>query len=33
MPPEAVASAIAFAIEQPDDIDVSEIVLRSTAQA
>lgn len=33
MPPEAVANAIAFAIEQPDDVDVSEIVIRSTAQA
>ena len=32
MPPEAVARAIAFAIEQPDDVDVSEIVIRPTAQ-
>nr|WP_082587995.1 SDR family NAD(P)-dependent oxidoreductase [Paenibacillus sp. Soil724D2] len=32
MPPEAVARAIAFAIEQPDDIDVNEIVIRPTAQ-
>ena len=31
MPPEAIARAIAFAIEQPDDIDVSEIVVRPTA--
>lgn len=31
MPPEAVARAIAFAIEQPADIDVSEIVVRPTA--
>ncbi len=32
MPPEAVARAIAFAIEQPDDIDVGEIIVRPTAQ-
>jgi NADP-dependent 3-hydroxy acid dehydrogenase YdfG len=32
MPPEAVARAIAFAIEQPDGIDVGEIVVRPTAQ-
>lgn len=32
-PPEAVARAIAFAIEQPDEVDVGEIVVRSTAQA
>jgi NADP-dependent 3-hydroxy acid dehydrogenase YdfG len=29
--PEAVARAIAYAIEQPDDVDVSEIVVRPTA--
>jgi NADP-dependent 3-hydroxy acid dehydrogenase YdfG len=33
MPPEAVARTIAYAIEQPDDIDVGEIVVRPTAQA
>jgi NADP-dependent 3-hydroxy acid dehydrogenase YdfG len=33
MPPAAVARAIAFAIGQPDDIDVREIVIRPTAQA
>lgn len=33
MPPEAVARAIAFAIEQPDEIDVGEIIIRPTAQA
>ncbi|MGH2937910.1 MAG: SDR family oxidoreductase [Solirubrobacterales bacterium] len=33
MPPEAVARAVAFAIEQPADIDIGEIVIRSTAQA
>jgi len=33
MPPEAVARAIAFAIEQPADIDVGEVVVRPTAQA
>ncbi len=32
MPPEAIARAIAFAIEQPADIDVNEIVIRPTAQ-
>lgn len=30
--PEAIARAIAFAIEQPADVDVSEIVVRPTAQ-
>jgi NADP-dependent 3-hydroxy acid dehydrogenase YdfG len=33
MPPEAIARAIAFAIEQPADIDVGEIVVRPTAQS
>jgi NADP-dependent 3-hydroxy acid dehydrogenase YdfG len=33
MPPDAIARAIAFAIEQPADIDVNEIVIRPTAQA
>jgi NADP-dependent 3-hydroxy acid dehydrogenase YdfG len=32
MPPEAVARAVAFAIEQPDGVDVGEIVIRPTAQ-
>ncbi len=32
MPPDAVARAVAYAIEQPINIDVSEIVIRSTAQ-
>jgi len=32
MPPEAIARAIAFAIEQPTTIDVSEIIVRPTAQ-
>ncbi|WP_106478886.1 SDR family oxidoreductase [Phytohalomonas tamaricis] len=31
--PEAVARAIAFAIEQPADVDVSEIIVRPTASA
>jgi len=31
--PEAIARAIAFAIEQPYEVDVSEIVVRPTAQA
>jgi NADP-dependent 3-hydroxy acid dehydrogenase YdfG len=30
--PSSVARAIAFAIEQPDDVDVSEIAVRPTAQ-
>ncbi|WP_043475091.1 SDR family oxidoreductase [Kitasatospora sp. MBT66] len=33
MPPSAVASAVAYAIEQPEGIDVGEIVVRPTAQA
>ena len=33
MPPEAVARAIAYAIEQPSDIDVGEVVIRPTAQS
>lgn len=32
LPPEAVARAIAFAIEQPDGVDVGDIVVRPTAQ-
>ncbi len=32
MPPRAVADAIAFAIEQAEQVDVSEIVIRPTAQ-
>jgi NADP-dependent 3-hydroxy acid dehydrogenase YdfG len=31
MPPDAIARAIAFAIEQPADVDVSEVVVRPTA--
>jgi NADP-dependent 3-hydroxy acid dehydrogenase YdfG len=31
--PDAVARAIRFAIEQPDDVDINEIVLRPSAQA
>ena len=30
--PEAIARAVAFAIEQPADVDVGEIVVRPTAQ-
>lgn len=33
IPPEAIARAIAFAIEQPAEVDVGEIVVRPTAQA
>ncbi|MFD1775064.1 SDR family oxidoreductase [Paenibacillus rhizophilus] len=32
MTPDAIARAIAYAIEQPNDIDVNEIVIRPTAQ-
>jgi NADP-dependent 3-hydroxy acid dehydrogenase YdfG len=31
-PPSAVARAVAFAIEQPDGVDVGEIIVRPTAQ-
>lgn len=33
MPPSAVARAMVYAIEQPEDIDVGEIIVRPTAQA
>jgi len=33
IPPEAIARAIAFAIEQPANVDVGDIVVRPTAQA
>lgn len=32
IPPEAVAGAIAFAVEQPDSVDVNDMVVRPTAQ-
>jgi NADP-dependent 3-hydroxy acid dehydrogenase YdfG len=32
MPPSAIARAIAYAIEQPEGVDVGEIVVRPTAQ-
>ena len=32
LPPEAIARAIAFAIEQPANVDVGEIIVRPTAQ-
>ncbi len=31
--PEAIARAIAFAIDQPDDVDVGDIIVRPTAQS
>jgi NADP-dependent 3-hydroxy acid dehydrogenase YdfG len=31
IPPEAIARAIAYAVEQPADVDVSEIIVRPTA--
>jgi NADP-dependent 3-hydroxy acid dehydrogenase YdfG len=33
MPPSAVAAAVGFAIEQPAGIDISEVVVRPTAQS
>jgi NADP-dependent 3-hydroxy acid dehydrogenase YdfG len=33
MPPDAIARAIAFAIEQPASVDVGEVVVRPTAQS
>lgn len=33
MPPDAIARAIAYAIEQPAGVDVGEIVVRPTAQS
>jgi len=33
IPADSVARAIAYAIEQPDDVDINEIVLRPTSQA
>jgi NADP-dependent 3-hydroxy acid dehydrogenase YdfG len=33
LPAASIARAIAFAIEQPDDVDVNEIVVRPTAQS
>jgi NADP-dependent 3-hydroxy acid dehydrogenase YdfG len=32
-PPEAIADAIVFAIEQPADVHVNEIIVRPTAQS
>jgi NADP-dependent 3-hydroxy acid dehydrogenase YdfG len=31
-PPEAVARATAFAIEQPDDVEIGDITIRPTVQ-
>jgi NADP-dependent 3-hydroxy acid dehydrogenase YdfG len=33
MSPDAIARAVAYAIEQPGEVDVAEIIVRSTAQA
>jgi NADP-dependent 3-hydroxy acid dehydrogenase YdfG len=33
IPPSAIARAIAYAIEQPANVDVNEIVVRPTAQS
>jgi NADP-dependent 3-hydroxy acid dehydrogenase YdfG len=32
IPAEAIARAIAYAVEQPTDVDVNEIVVRPSAQ-
>jgi len=32
MPPDPITRAIAFAIKQPADIDVNEMMIRTTAQ-
>ncbi len=32
IPPEAIARTVAFAIEQPANVDVGDIVVRPTAQ-
>jgi NADP-dependent 3-hydroxy acid dehydrogenase YdfG len=32
MPAESIARAIAYAIEQPTDVEIDEIVVRPTAQ-
>ncbi|MNI69878.1 hypothetical protein D3C73_1256510 [compost metagenome] len=32
MPADAIARAIAYAIEQPEGVDVSEVIIRPTAQ-
>jgi NADP-dependent 3-hydroxy acid dehydrogenase YdfG len=32
IPPDAVARAIAFAIEQPDDVEIGDITIRPTVQ-
>jgi NADP-dependent 3-hydroxy acid dehydrogenase YdfG len=33
VPPDSIARAIAFAVEQPSEVDVNEIIVRPTAQA
>ncbi|MFD5511697.1 SDR family oxidoreductase [Streptomyces sp. NPDC127051] len=33
IPPDAIARAIAYAVEQPDNVDVGDIVVRPTAQS
>jgi len=32
MPPEAVARAVAFAIEQPPEVEISDMTIRPTVQ-
>jgi NADP-dependent 3-hydroxy acid dehydrogenase YdfG len=33
IPPEAVAEAIAFAVDQPSDVEIGEIIVRPTVQS
>lgn len=33
MPPDRVAAAVMWALEQPDDVDVSEVILRAAGQS
>jgi NADP-dependent 3-hydroxy acid dehydrogenase YdfG len=32
LPPEAVARAIAFAVEQPHDVEIGDLTIRPTVQ-
>jgi NADP-dependent 3-hydroxy acid dehydrogenase YdfG len=33
IPPEAVADAIAFAVDQPAEVEIGEIIVRPTVQS
>jgi NADP-dependent 3-hydroxy acid dehydrogenase YdfG len=32
IPPDAVARAVAFAVEQPDEVEIGDITIRPTVQ-